>query len=58
MTTMLALKRKRQALGKDIRFQYKGHDVEQERLERAYKRQKRQLASPTCKRWTYVTNAF
>ena len=39
MTTMLALKRKRQTLGKDIRFQYKGHDVEQERLERAYKRQ-------------------
>ena len=49
MKTMLALKRKRQALGKDIRFQYKGHDVEQERLERAYKRQRRELATPTCK---------
>jgi hypothetical protein len=50
MTTMLALKRKRQAIGKDIRFQYKGHIVEQERMERADKRQKRDLKSPTCKK--------
>ena len=49
MKAMLALKRQRQARGKDTRFQYKGHDVEQERLERAEKRRRREMASPTCK---------
>lgn len=43
---MLSLKRKRQRAGKDARFQYKGHDVEQERMERAWKRQKGPLLSP------------
>ncbi|MCJ1456035.1 hypothetical protein MMC28_006392 [Mycoblastus sanguinarius] len=43
---MLSLKRNRQIFGKDARFQYKGHDVEQERIERAWKRQRRPLRSP------------
>ena len=50
MTSMLALRRKFLASGKDIRFQYKGHNVEEEKLERAGKRRRRELASPTCKR--------
>ena len=45
---MLSLKRKRQSAGKDARFQYKGHDVEQERMERAWKRQRGPLLSPDC----------
>ena len=45
---MLSLKRKRLDVGKDARFQYKGHDVEQERMERAWKRQKGPLLSPEC----------
>lgn len=46
---MLSLKRKRQSAGKDARFQYKGHDVEQERMERAWKRQRGPLPSPECR---------
>ncbi|KAF6239042.1 hypothetical protein HO173_002914 [Letharia columbiana] len=46
LRVMLSLKRKRQSLGKDARFQYKGHDVEQERMERAWKRQRGPLQSP------------
>lgn len=45
---MLSVKRKRQRLGKDTRFQYKGHDVEQERMERASKRPRGPLQSPDC----------
>ena len=48
LRVMLSLKRKRQSLGKDARFQYKGHDVEQERMERAWKRQRGPLQSPDC----------
>ena len=48
LRVMLSLKRKRQRLGKDARFQYKGHDVEQERMERAWKRQRGPLQSPDC----------
>lgn len=36
--TMLSLKRKRQSVGKDAGFQYRGRDVERERIERAWKR--------------------
>lgn len=46
MSIMLSLKRKRQSVGKDALFQYKGHDVEQERIERACKRQRGPLLSP------------
>lgn len=49
---MLALKRKRQSDGKDARFQYKGHNVEQERMERAWKRQRGPLLSPECKSYS------
>ena len=45
---MLSLIRKRQLAGKDCRFNYKGHDVEQERIERAWKRQRWPLLSPDC----------
>jgi hypothetical protein len=45
---MLSMKRKRQEIGKDARFQWRGHDVEQERIERASKRIKGPLVSPEC----------
>ena len=43
---MLSWKRKHHAKGKDVRFQYKGPEIEQERIERAHKRQKGPLLSP------------
>lgn len=48
MAVMLYFWREGRAMGKNIRFQYKGHDIEQERIERAYKRRKISLSSPTC----------
>ena len=55
MDIMHAIKRKRQAEGKDIRFQFHGHEVEQERIERAYKRRKGPLSSPRGKDLSLVT---
>lgn len=46
---MVAIMRKRRAMGRAIRIQYKGHDVEPERLERASKRFKGPLDSPVSK---------
>ncbi len=50
LTTMLSFKRKRQEVGKDTAFVYRGHPFEQERLERASKRRKGPLMSSpgTC----------
>ena len=47
MRLMLALKRKRQVDGKDTRFQYNGHEIDEERIERACKRHKGLLNAPT-----------
>ena len=47
MQLMLALKRKRQVDGKDTRFQYNGHEIDEERIERACKRHKGLLYAPT-----------
>ncbi|ERF71275.1 hypothetical protein EPUS_05327 [Endocarpon pusillum Z07020] len=46
LKTMIYIKRKRQENGEDSRFQWRGHDVEQERIERASKRIKGPLNSP------------
>ena len=46
MKTMVSLKRKRQALGKTVNIKYKGHDADQEKLDRADKRFKSPLGSP------------
>ena len=35
-------------MGKDGRFNYEGHDIEQERIKRAWKRQRGPLLSPDC----------
>ena len=43
---MLSMKRKRQAIGDDARFEWRGHNIEQERIERASKRMKGPLSSP------------
>ena len=43
---MVSLKRKHQDIGENARFQWRGHGVEQERIERASKRTKGPLASP------------
>lgn len=45
LSAMLSFKRKRQELGKDTGFIYRGHLFEQERLERASKRRKGPLMS-------------
>ena len=44
---MVALKRKRHGDGKDTRFQYRGVDVDQVRLDRASRRIKDGVTSPT-----------
>lgn len=46
MNIMLSLRRKSHVEGKEVRFQYKGVDIEQQRIERADKRQKGPLLSP------------
>ena len=43
---MLYVKRKRQAIGDDAHFLWRGHTIEQERIERASKRIKGPLLSP------------
>ncbi|KAL9103885.1 MAG: hypothetical protein Q9163_001122 [Psora crenata] len=43
---MLSMRRKRQRIGEDVRFQWRGRNVEQERIERASKRIKGPLMSP------------
>ncbi|KAL8725089.1 MAG: hypothetical protein Q9181_006548 [Wetmoreana brouardii] len=43
---MASMKRKRGALGKGARFQQHGHDVEEERLERALKRHRSRMDTP------------
>ena len=53
LRVMLSMKRKRQEIGKDARFQWRGHDVEQERVERASKRVKGPLMSPECELSNY-----
>ncbi|KAL2053454.1 hypothetical protein ABVK25_006105 [Lepraria finkii] len=44
---MLALKPKQQVDGKDTRFQYNGHEIDEERIERACKTHKELLYAPT-----------
>lgn len=44
---MLHLSEQHKANGNDIRFLYKGHDIEPERIERAFKRRKSALHPPT-----------
>lgn len=45
---MASEKIKRGALGKRARFQHHGHEVEEERLERALKRHRSQMDTPEC----------
>lgn len=45
---MLSMKRKQQEIGGDARFQWRGHDIDQARIERASKRMRGPLMSPEC----------
>lgn len=47
MTIMLSMKKDCDAAGKQVRFQYKGHEIDQGRIERASKRRKGPLPSTT-----------
>jgi hypothetical protein len=49
MATMLYFWREGKAIGKNIRLLYKGHELEDERMERASKRRKISFPPPTCK---------
>lgn len=55
MQLMLALKPKRQGDGKDTRFQYNGHEIDEERIERACKRHKGLLYAPNGAQSHYLT---
>jgi hypothetical protein len=48
MTTMLYFWREGKAIGTDLRFLYNGHELEDERIERASKRRKISFPPPTC----------
>lgn len=54
MSIMLSMKKDYEATGKHPRFQYKGHEIYQGRIERASKRRKEPLASPTSEVLPYL----
>ena len=49
MTVILWLKMQHDAAGEQVRIWYKGHEVDQDRIERALKRRKGPLNRPRCK---------
>ena len=51
---MLSIKRKRQAIGDDAHFQWRGRNIEQERIERASKRIKGPLLSPKSELLSHI----
>ena len=53
---MLSIKKSYEAVGKQIRFQYKGHEISQGRIERASKRRKEPLPSPDSERLPHSKN--
>lgn len=48
MATMLYFWREGKAIGKNLRFLYRGRELEDERIERASKRRKISFSPPTC----------
>lgn len=51
---MVAILRKRKAVGKAVKIQYKGRDIDLDKLERANKRFKGDLGSPLSKLQLYL----
>ena len=49
MTAILSVKTQHDVAGKQVRIQYKDHDIDHERIERAFKRRKGPLNAPRCK---------
>ena len=49
MTAILSVKTQYDVAGKQVRIQYKDHDIDHERIERAFKRRKGPLNAPSCK---------
>ena len=49
MTAILSLKMRHDAAGEKVRIQYKDHEVDHDRIERALKRRKGPLSGPRCK---------
>ena len=50
MAAIISLKKRYDAAGHSVRFQYRDQDIDNERIERALKRRKGPMNAPTCER--------
>ena len=49
MAAIISLKTQHDAAGQPVEIQYRDHNIDNERIERAFKRRKGPMSAPTCK---------
>ena len=49
MAAIISLKTQHDAAGQPVQIQYRDHNVDHGRIERAFKRRKGPMSAPTCK---------